>query len=85
MAKQKIEDYKREKLTIQIDTEACISCGSCTVVAPNTFELDENLKCQIKPDPIDSTEDVVSAGQNCAVGAITLIDNKTSKKLWPEE
>ena len=84
MAKQTIKSYPRKQLTIEVDCSKCLSCGSCTVWAPQTFELDEKSMCQVKSDPIDSEEEVVSAAQNCAGEALTIIDNKTSEKLWPQ-
>lgn len=79
MAKAKIEIYPRKNCTIQIDNSLCISCGSCAAIAPKTFELDDDLVCKVKPDPIDSLSVVEEAMTGCVVEAIKIIKDKASR------
>ena len=38
---------------IKIDRNLCIGAGTCAVLAPNTFELDDELKAVLKRSPED--------------------------------
>lgn len=76
-----IKTFETDDLIIKIDQDLCISCGTCELLAPKTFELNKNLKSQVKKGPYDKKEDIISAAQSCAVEAITVIDKKTNKKL----
>lgn len=80
----KIKEFKLSEVIIRIDQEACISCGTCEVFAPNTFEFDKKLKTQVKVGPHDSKQKILEAAQSCAVESIIVIDNKTGKKLYPK-
>lgn len=80
----KIKKFVSSEVTIEIDQDACISCGTCEVFAPKTFEFDKNLKTQVKDGTHDSKSKILEAAQSCAVEAITIIDNKTGKKLYPK-
>lgn len=80
MAK-KLVSFETKDLIIEIDHSLCISCGTCAALAPKTFELDKNLLSQVKTDSDDSTQTIIGAAQSCAVGAITVTDKKTGKKL----
>lgn len=80
----KVKTFETPELIIKIDQSACISCGTCEALAPKTFELDKNLKSQVKANgPYDKKDEVVNAAQSCAVDAITIIDKKSGQKLWP--
>ena len=55
----------------EVDQTLCISCGLCTEIAPNTFELDQNnLSYVINPsgDPADVIQEAID---NCPVEAIS--------------
>lgn len=80
----KVKKFESSEVTIEIDQDACISCGTCEVFAPKTFEFDKNLKTQVKGGSHDSKDKIISAAESCAVEAITIIDNKTNKKLYPK-
>ncbi len=70
-------------MKIQIDQENCIGCGSCTALADNTFELNEEGKVAVKNEGGNSDEEILSAAKSCPVSVITLT-NDEGKKLWPE-
>ena len=50
----KIKKFESLEVNIKIDQDACISCGTCEVFAPKTFEFDKNLKTQVKEEPHDN-------------------------------
>ena len=62
---------------ILIDREACIGCGSCTAVAQEIFEMDENFKAKLKKKE-DFTEEEIKLAQEavdmCPVKAIKIIE-----------
>lgn len=76
-----IKTYETKNFIIKIDRSLCISCGTCTAIAPNTFELDENFAPRVKPDSNDSLKTILEAARSCATSAITVMDKKTGKKL----
>lgn len=45
-------------MKIRVDLDLCIGAGTCTVVAPKTFELDDELKA-IVTDPKGNDEDTI--------------------------
>lgn len=73
-----------DKLIIELNQKTCISCGTCSVIAPKTFEQDSNYITILKSNPGDSDKKILEAAQSCAVDAITLIDKTIGKKLHPK-
>lgn len=75
MAKQNIRVYQVGKLKITIDRSKCISCGTCTALAPKTLELDDDLIAVVKEKngtPYDSEKTIKELPDSCAGGAITV-------------
>ncbi|MBU1036769.1 ferredoxin [Patescibacteria group bacterium] len=70
-------------MKIKIDTDNCISCGSCASIAPNTFKLNEDNKSEVLDKNGDSDDKILEAAKSCPVSVITLYDAE-GKKLWPE-
>jgi len=59
-------------LTVEVDRDACIGCGGCTAVAPDTFGLDEEGKSVILATADSETaETVLDSVNSCPVGAIS--------------
>jgi len=72
---------------IKIDRDLCIGAGTCAVLAPNTFDLDDELKAVLKKRSSelvegDSDEDVLAAAKSCPVLAIT-IEDKSGGQIYP--
>ncbi len=58
---------------IEIDRDACMGSGVCTVYAAATFEIDDETKSTVADpagDPIDRIEQAVAG---CPTRAITLV------------
>jgi ferredoxin len=70
-------------MEIKIDLENCLSCGSCEVMAPNTFKLNAEGKSEVINEKGDSDEKILEAAKSCPVGAIILTD-EDGKRIWPE-
>ena len=68
---------------IKIDRDLCIGAGTCAVLAPNTFELDNELKAVLKKgDHKDSEEYILAAAKSCPVLAI-ILEGEDGKQIYP--
>lgn len=68
-------------MKITVDRELCIGAGTCTVVAPKTFDLDDELKAVIKDPEGDSNDTVIESAKVCPVFAIILEGD--GKQIYP--
>ena len=59
---------------IVIDRERCIGSGNCSFYAPNTFDLDDELKSVVIDPTGDDPGDVRAAVEGCPVNAISIED-----------
>ncbi|MEX0617157.1 MAG: ferredoxin [Candidatus Woykebacteria bacterium] len=79
-------------MKIRIDRDLCIGAGTCVVLAPDTFDLDDELKAVIRSPELvegkpgfkgkDSGADIIAAARSCPVLAIFLED-KEGKQIYP--
>jgi ferredoxin len=60
---------------IVVDRERCIGSGNCCFYAPNTFDLDEELKSVVVDPGGDDLADVRAAVEGCPVNAISIRDD----------
>jgi ferredoxin len=57
-------------LRISIDPDVCFGGGSCTLVAPHAFEIDDDGVAHLL-EPVRATdEEIEAAVANCPSGAI---------------
>lgn len=69
-------------MKIKVDRNLCIGAGTCSVIAPEVFELDGELKAVVK-DPNGAAEDkIIDAAKSCPVLAIILEDDD-GKQIYP--
>ena len=78
-----ITSKEGEKIIIKIDRDLCIGAATCTVIAPNTFGLDDEGKVVVLNPNGDSLEKILSAAESCPVIAI-LLQDKTGKSVYPK-
>ncbi len=67
-----------------IDQDGCISCGMCSTVCPEVFEMDEEGTAQVKTDHRDGNPEegsvpdditcIKDAEESCPVDVITVKD-----------
>lgn len=70
------QTYKVGKTSITIDRSKCISCATCTIIAPEIFEFDDNLICQVKENPKTKDKKLIKeAVDNCAAEALKFVEN----------
>jgi ferredoxin len=60
---------------IVVDRERCIGSGNCSFYAPNTFDLDDELKSVVTDPAGDDPADVRAAVEGCPVDAISIHDD----------
>lgn len=82
-------------LRVQVDADKCLGFGSCVIVSPDVFRLDERpgkgvFRSRAKLDVLDESggkdfENLMIAAQSCPTQAITIIDRKTGKRVYPPE
>lgn len=60
---------------IIIDDNLCIGCNTCPLMAPETFELDEDtFKAKVKQQPQTITDNIKAAADSCPVAAISIVE-----------
>ncbi len=59
-------------MTLKIDSEKCIGCGTCVALASNTFKMNDDGKAEIINETGDEAETVKMAADSCPTQAIIL-------------
>ncbi len=82
-------------IKVEVDPDKCLGFGSCVIVSPDVFRLDERpgqgvFRSRAKLDVLDEAggkdyENLSIAAQSCPTQAITIIDRKTGKRIYPPE
>ena len=80
---------------VDVDADKCLGFGSCVIVSPEIFRLDERpgqgvFRSTAKLDVLDETggrdfDRLRMAAQSCPTQAISIIDRKTGKRIYPPE
>ncbi|HXZ97914.1 MAG TPA: ferredoxin [Candidatus Acidoferrum sp.] len=93
--RQVTAEEARAGVKVEVDAEKCLGFGSCVIVSPDVFRLDERpgkgvFRSQAKLDVLDEAggqdfENLLIAAQSCPTQAITIIDRKTGKRIYPAE
>jgi ferredoxin len=64
-----------------VDRDRCIGSGNCSFYAPNTFDLDDELKSVVVDPAGDDPADVRAAVEGCPVIAIRVeADDDTNEE-----
>jgi len=82
-------------LKVDVDADKCLGFGSCVIVAPDVFRLDERpgkgvFRNEAKLDVLDQSggknfDNLLMAAQSCPTQAITIVDRNTGKRIYPPE
>jgi ferredoxin len=67
---------------VKIDRMLCIGTADCVKIAPDTFELDEEVKSTVKKQNGDPDEKLLEAARTCPVQAI-IVEDKSGKQIHP--
>jgi ferredoxin/uncharacterized protein YuzE len=83
------------ELKVDVDADKCLGFGSCVIVSPDVFRLDERpgkgvFRSTAKLDVLDQAggkdfDNLLMAAQSCPTQAITILDRKTGKRIYPPE
>ena len=83
-----------KKFKVKILRDICISAGSCEVLSPKVFKLDEEAKVTVLPQGSepdsdgwievtqDSLDNVMEAARSCPVFAI-LVQDENGNQIYP--
>ena len=93
--REAVVDQREGGMKVEVDPDKCLGFGSCVIVSPDVFRLDERpgqgvFQNRAKLDVLDETggknfENLLMAAQSCPTQAITLIDRKTGRPIYPAE
>jgi ferredoxin/uncharacterized protein YuzE len=82
-------------IKVEVEADKGLGFGSCVIVSPDVFRLDERpgqgvFRSRAKLDVLDEAggkdyENLLIAAQSCPTQAITIIDRKTGKRVYPPE
>jgi ferredoxin len=75
-----VSEFITQIMKINVDREACIGCGTCVALAPNTFELDVEGKSVVTNAAGDPEVDIRKAADACPVSAITFEEEVEEEK-----
>jgi len=80
---------------VDVDADKCLGFGSCVIVSPDIFRLDERpgqgvFRSRAKLDVLDETggrdfDRLRMAAQSCPTQAISIVDRKTGRRIYPPE
>lgn len=68
-------------LHVSIDQEQCVGNQMCVSALPQVFQLDDDGTSQVIDASAASEGELIEAGMNCPVGAISVIDAETDEDL----
>src|SRR4051812_44687926 len=71
---------RKDNLLIEIDRDLCIGAASCSIIAPNTFVLDDQGKVDILEGELDEAQAIIAAADSCPVRAITITEVEGQKQ-----
>jgi ferredoxin len=58
----------------QVDKTKCIGCGTCTVIAPKAFKLEDDGKAVFVEGTDEAEEKIGEAIESCPVQALQVIE-----------
>ena len=75
------------KYIIEYDKNKCIGAASCSVIAPETFVMNDENRAEIRHDVEDfNTDDLIlDAAMSCPVLAIKIINKETNEIIFPAD
>lgn len=61
-------------MKVQIDSDACTSCGLCCDTCPEVFDMDDVAVVKVDEVPEDAVESCREAVEGCPVECIEIIE-----------
>ena len=72
-------------MKITVDRTKCEGYAKCIQATPKVFKLDAKMIAEVIDPKGDTDEKILLAAKICPTKAISLEDERTGKKLFPEE
>lgn len=69
-------------MRIEIKRDICIGAATCLAIAPDVFELDDELKAVVKNPQGANHDTILEAAQSCPTLAIYIYDD-ADKQIFP--
>ncbi|MEV5539736.1 ferredoxin [Saccharopolyspora shandongensis] len=64
---------------IRIDQSICVGSGTCTSIAPDLFQLDEDDRSCPPAGALPAQPRLIEAAELCPTGAIDVVDAETGE------
>jgi ferredoxin len=73
-----------ERYEVEVRPDVCTATQMCVSIDPDTFEFDgEAGVSRPRRSPVEATETVMDAAENCPVEAIVIRDAESGEQLFP--
>lgn len=72
------------KLRIKVINDKCISAATCVIIAPLTFDLDEEGIAFVKEGTWDEAITIIDAAKSCPTTAI-IVEDMEGNRVYPIE
>lgn len=69
-------------MRIEIKRDICIGAATCVAIAPDVFELDDEMKATVKNQTGADEETIMDAAKSCPTLAIYIYDD-ADKQIFP--
>lgn len=69
-------------MRIEIKRDICIGAATCSAIAPDVFELDDELKARVKNPTGADEATILEAAKSCPTLAIYIYDD-ANKQIFP--
>jgi len=80
MSEEEKKELKIKKIVV--DRSLCIGAGTCVVLAPGTFELDDENIAVVIDEAGNSAEEILMGAESCPTKAIFLYD-EDDNQIYP--
>ncbi len=69
-------------MKIEVKRDLCIGAATCVAIAPDVFELDDEMKAVIKSPTGADDNTIIEAAKSCPTLAIFIYDD-AGKQIFP--
>lgn len=70
------------KVRIKVINELCISAATCVIVAPETFDLDDDGIAYVKEGTWNDAQTIIQGAMSCPTTAI-IIEDLAGNQIYP--
>ena len=69
-------------MQIKINRDLCIGAATCSAIAPDVFDLDDDMKAYVKDPKGADEETILDAAKSCPTLSLIIIDD-AGKQVFP--